>query len=112
MRAKEREQNVGAGYSNEHEGVALLEGAVVRHALIAPASRGCDRGWRAAAMLRSRSTQEMDAAVRASGVTGVTHPCITGLLTPASSPCSPLHQRAASARARRPRMMQCPDCPR
>ena len=60
MRAKEREQNVGAGYSNEHEGVALLEGAVVRHALIAPASRGCDRGWRAAAMLRSRSTQEMD----------------------------------------------------
>ena len=60
MRAKEREQNVGAGYSNEHEGVALLEGAVVRHALIAPASRGCDRGWRAATMLRSRSTQEMD----------------------------------------------------
>ena len=40
-------------------------------------------------------------AVQASGVTGVTHPCITGLLTPASSPCSPLHQRAASARASR-----------
>ena len=60
MRAKEREQNVGAGYSNEHEGIALLEGAVVCHALIAPASRGCDRGWRAATMLRSRSTQEMD----------------------------------------------------
>ena len=53
-------QNVGAGYSNEHEGIALLEGAVVCHALIAPASRGCDRGWRAATMLRSRSTQEMD----------------------------------------------------
>eukprot|EP01046_Picozoa_sp_COSAG06_P096227 COSAG06_NODE_42326_length_382_cov_5.872792_1_plen_87_part_01 len=42
-------------------------------------------------------TGEFKAAVQASGVTGVTHPCITGLLTPASSPCSPLHQRAASA---------------
>ena len=49
------------------------------------------------------------AAMQASWVTGVTHPCITGLLTPASSPCSLLHQRAAT---RRPRMMQCPDCPR
>eukprot|EP01046_Picozoa_sp_COSAG06_P026468 COSAG06_NODE_2276_length_7193_cov_7.259374_12_plen_209_part_01 len=32
------------------------------------------------------------AAVRASGVTGVTHPCTTGPLTPAPSPSSPLHQ--------------------
>eukprot|EP01046_Picozoa_sp_COSAG06_P004629 COSAG06_NODE_196_length_20472_cov_49.724207_19_plen_176_part_00 len=44
---------------------------------------------------------DLTSAVPASGVTGVTHPCITGLLTPASSPCSPLHQRAASARASR-----------
>jgi hypothetical protein len=53
---------------------------------------------------------DLEPAVQASGVTGVTHPCITGPLTPASSPCSPLHQ--LPARARVPRMMQCPDCPR
>ena len=51
-----------------------------------------------------------ESAVQASGVTGVTHPCITGLLTPASSPCSPLHQRCQ--RARVADAMQCPDCPR
>ena len=39
------------------------------------------------------------AAVPASGVTGVTHPCTTGPLTPAPSPRSPMHQRALPARA-------------
>jgi hypothetical protein len=51
---------------------------------------------------------DFEAAVQASGVTGVTHPCTTGPLTPAPSPRSPLHARCHSARA----SVQCPDCPR
>ena len=50
---------------------------------------------------------ETSAAVRASGVTGVTHPCTTGPLTPAPSPRSPLHQRARCQRV----VVQCPDLP-
>jgi hypothetical protein len=51
----------------------------------------------AGAAPRTSARQQRWPAVRASGVTGVTHPCTTGPLTPAPSPSSPLHQRAVNA---------------
>ena len=60
MRAKERAQNVGAGYSSGRKELPAREAGLVCAPESALPSWGCDRGWRAGAMLRSRSTQEMD----------------------------------------------------
>ena len=60
MRAKEREQNVGAGYSSGRKELPAREAGLVCAPESALPSWGCDRGWRASATLRSRSTQEMD----------------------------------------------------
>ena len=60
MRAKERAHNVGAGYSSGRKELPAREAGLVCAPESALPSWGCDRGWRAGAMLRSRSTQEMD----------------------------------------------------
>ena len=60
MRAKERAQNVGAGYSSGRKELPAREAGLVYPPESALPSWGCDRGWRAGATLRSRSTQEMD----------------------------------------------------
>ena len=60
MRAKERAQNVGAGYSSGRKELPAHEAGLVSAPESALPSWGCDRGWRAGAMLRSRSIQEMD----------------------------------------------------
>ena len=60
MRAKERAHNVGAGYSSGRKELPAREAGLVCAPESALPSWGCDRGWRAGAMLRSTSTQEMD----------------------------------------------------
>ena len=60
MRAKERAQNVVDDYPSGRMELPVREAGLVCSPESTLASWGCDRGWRAGAMLRSRSTQEMD----------------------------------------------------
>jgi hypothetical protein len=60
MRTKERPQNVGEVYSSGRKELPAREAGLVYPPESALPSWGCDRGWRASATLRSRSTQEMD----------------------------------------------------
>ena len=60
MRTKERPQNVGEVYSSGRKELPAREVGLVYPPESALPSWGCDRGWRAGAMLRSRSIQEMD----------------------------------------------------
>ena len=60
MRTKERPQNVGDVYSSGRKELPAREAGLVYPPESALPSWGCDRGWRAGATLRSRSTQEMD----------------------------------------------------
>ena len=60
MRTKERPQNVGDVYSSGRKELPAREAGLVCAPESALPSWGCDRGRRAGAMLRSRSTQEMD----------------------------------------------------
>ena len=60
MRTKERPQNVGEVYSSGRKELPAREAGLVHPPESALPSWGCDRGWRASATLRSRSTQEMD----------------------------------------------------
>ena len=60
MRTKERPQNVGEVYSSGRKELPAREAGLVHPPESALPSWGCDRGWRAGAMLRSRSIQEME----------------------------------------------------
>ena len=60
MRAKERAQNVVDDYPSGRMELPVREAGLVCSPESTLASWGCDRGWRAGAMLRSRSIQEMD----------------------------------------------------
>ena len=60
MRAKERAQNVGDGYSSGRKELPAREVGLVCTPESTLPSWGCDRGWHASAMLRSRSTRGMD----------------------------------------------------
>jgi len=60
MRTKEHAQNVGDGYSSGRRELPAREAGLVCPLESTLPSWGCDRGWRAGAMLRSRSIQEMD----------------------------------------------------
>ena len=60
MRTKERAQNVVDDYSSGRMELPAREAGLVCPPESTLPAWGCDRGWRAGAMLRSRSTQEMD----------------------------------------------------
>ena len=60
MRTKERAQNVVDDYSSGRMELPAREAGLGCPLESTLPSWGCDRGWRAAAMLRSRSTHEMD----------------------------------------------------